>query len=153
MVALIDTKLALSQKGYHQQQGVDYEDTFSPVIKSKTIIKCKTIRIVLGLAVNNDWHVRQIDVNIAFLHGHLNEEVFMSQRPGFTDSNRPAHVCSLRKALCGLKQALRAWYSEFKTYLLQSGFTNSLADTSLFIYNKHSQFVFLLVYVDEILVT
>lgn len=140
-------KARIVAKGYHQQQGVNYEDTFSPVIKSTTI------RIVLGLAVNNDWLVRQIDVNTAFLQGHLNEEVFMSQPPGFTDKDRPNHVCYLLKALYGLKQAPHAWYSELKSYLLQSGFHNSLADTSLFIYKKHSKFVYVLVYVDDILVT
>lgn len=140
-------KARIVAKGYHQQQGVDYEDTFSPVIKSTTI------RIVLGLAVNNDWPVRQIDVNTAFLQGHLSEEVFMLQPPGFTDKDRPHHVCRLKKALYGLKQAPRAWYSELKTFLLQSGFQNSLADTSLFIYKQQSKFVYVLVYVDDILVT
>ena len=70
-------KARIVAKGYHQQQGVDYTDTFSPVIKSTTI------RIILGLAVNCDWPVRQIDVNTAFLQGHLKEEVFMPQPPGF----------------------------------------------------------------------
>lgn len=90
-----------------------------------------TIRIILGLAVNRDWHVRQIDVNTAFLQGHLKEEVFMSQPPGFQDPSKPTHVCHLRKALYGLKQAPRAWYSELKTYLTTIGFRNSLSDTSL----------------------
>lgn len=140
-------KARIVAKGYHQQQGIDYEDTFSPVIK------LTTIRIVLGLAVNNDWPVRQIDVNTAFLQGHLNEEVFMSQPPGFTDSDRPTHVCRLKKALYGLKQAPRAWYSELKHFLLQTGFHNSLADTSLFILKHHKTFVYVLVYVDDILIT
>lgn len=105
-------KARIVEKSYHQQQGIYYEDTFSPVIKSTTI------RIVLGLAVNHDWPVRQIDVNTAFLQGHPKEEVFMSQPPSFTDSDRPGHVCRLRKALYGLKQAPRTWYSELKDYLL-----------------------------------
>ena len=114
-------KARIVAKSYHQQQGIDYGDTFCPVIKSTTI------RIVLGLAVNHDWPVRQIDVNTAFLQGHLQEEVFMSQPPGFTDLDRPHHVCKLRNALYGLKQAPRAWYSELKTFLIRSGFKNSLA--------------------------
>ena len=77
----------------------------------------------------------------------------MSQPPGFTDKDQPNHVCRLRKALYGLKQALRAWYSELKSYLIQSGFQNSLADTSLFIYKQQAKFVYVLVYVDTILVT
>lgn len=112
-----------------------------------------TIRIILGLAVNRDWHVRQIDVNTAFLQGHLKEEVFMSQPPGFQDPSKPTHVCHLRKALYGLKQAPRAWYSELKTYLTTIGFRNSLSDTSLFILKHNGDYVYLLVYVDDILVT
>lgn len=134
-------------KGFHQQPGIDFNDTFSPVIKSTTI------RLVLGLAVNRDWPVRQIDVNTAFLQDHLNEEVFMSQPPGFHDTDRPSHVCRLRKAIYGLKQAPRAWYSKLKNFLLASGFINSLSDTSLFILRHAGNFVYLLVYVDDILVT
>ena len=93
------------------------------------------------MAVNNDWPIIQIDVNTAFLQGHLSEELFMLQPPGFTDKDRPHHVCRLKKALYGLKQAPRAWYAELKTYLVQSGFQNSLADTSLFIYKQQSKFV------------
>lgn len=140
-------KARIVAKGYHQQPGVDFTDTFSPVIKSTTI------RLVLGLAVNNDWPVRQVDVNTAFLQGHLNEEVFMAQPPGFADADRPSHVCKLRKALYGLKQAPRAWYSELHKYLISSGFRNSLSDTSLFIYKEGTNYVYLLVYVDDILVT
>lgn len=77
----------------------------------------------------------------------------MSQPPGFTDSDRPTHVCRLKKALYGLKQAPRAWYSELKHFLLQTGFHNSLADTSLFILKHHKTFVYVLVYVDDILIT
>ena len=140
-------KARIVAKGFHQQPGIDFNDTFSPVIKSTTI------RLVLGLAVSSDWPIRQIDVNTAFLQGHLDEEVFMCQPPGFTDSDRPSHVCRLRKAIYGLKQAPRAWYSELKSFLLSVGFQNSLADTSLFILRHEGKFVYLLVYIDDILVT
>lgn len=140
-------KACIVAKGFHQQQGVDYMDTFSPVIKATTI------RIVLGLAVSRDWPVRQIDVNTAFLQGHLNEEVFMAQPPGFVDPNHPTHVCRLRKAIYGLKQAPRAWYSELRSFLISSGLQNSLSDTSLFILKVHGKFIYVLVYVDDILVT
>ncbi|XP_013617128.1 PREDICTED: uncharacterized protein LOC106323577 [Brassica oleracea var. oleracea] len=90
-------KARIVAKGFHQQQGIDYNDTFSPVIKATTI------RIVLGLAVSNNWPIRQIDVNTAFLQGHLNEEVFMSQPPGFTDSDRPTHVINSLAARFSIK--------------------------------------------------
>lgn len=97
--------------------------------------------------------MRQIDVNTAFLQGRLEDEVFMAQPPGFTDPNHPNHVCRLRKAIYGLKQAPKAWYSELKNFLVHSGFKNSLSDTSLFILKHNGKFVYVLVYVDDILVT
>jgi len=133
-------------KGYNQQLGRDYTDTFSPVIKSTTL------RLVLDVAVTRSWPIRQLDVNNAFLQGTLKEEVYMEQPPGFIDPDNPSFVCRLRKAIYGLKQAPRAWYTELKTYLLTLGFQNSLADTSLFILQRGKEFVYLLVYVDDILI-
>lgn len=92
----------LFAKGYNHQQGYDYTDTFSPVIKSTTL------RLVLDIAVSNCWPIQQIDVNNAFLQGTLTEEVYMEQPPSFVDTDKPDHVCRLRKAIYGLKQAPRA---------------------------------------------
>jgi histone deacetylase 1/2 len=92
-------KARLVAKGFHKRPGIDYKETFSPVIKPTTI------RIVLSLAVTNGWPLRQLDINNAFLHGTLSEAVFMSQPPGFTDSHFSTHVCQLRKAFYGLRQA------------------------------------------------
>lgn len=85
-------KSRLVAKGNHQRYGLDYKETFSPVIKAVTI------RLVLGYAASHSWPVRQLDVNQAFLQGTLNEEVFMHQPPGFVDANRPTYVCKLKKA-------------------------------------------------------
>ena len=137
----------LVAKGNHQQYGLDYKETFSPVVKAVTI------RLVLGYAVSNSWPVRQLDVNQAFLRGTLNEEVFMDQPPGFIDADRPTHVCRLKKAIYGLKQAPRAWYLELKNFLILCGFTNSYADASLFFHSRNNLLVYVLVYVDDILVT
>lgn len=140
-------KSQLVAKGFHQQQGIDYSETFSHVIKSSTI------RLVLKVAMARDWLIYQLYVNNAFLQGSLKEEVYLTQPLGFVDADRPHHVCRLRIAIYGLKQAPRAWYLELKTYLVSVGFCNSVADTSLFTLRHGNHFVYLLVYVDDILVT
>lgn len=140
-------KARLVARGFTQQPGKDFTDTFSPVIKSTTV------RSVLHLAVNNDWSIRQIDVNNAFLQGRLKDEVYVKQPPGFVDQDRPHFVCRLKKALYGLRQAPRAWYQELRNYLLTLGFVNSVADTSLFIKRAGHQVLYVLVYVDDMLIT
>ncbi|KAG7543090.1 Ribonuclease H-like superfamily [Arabidopsis thaliana x Arabidopsis arenosa] len=140
-------KARLVARGFNQQYGIDYSETFSPVIKSTTI------RTVLEVAVKRNWSIHQVDINNAFLQGTLTDEVYVSQPPGFIDHDRPNYVCKLNKALYGLKQAPRAWYQELKNFLLQAGFTNSLADASLFIYHRQHTFIYVLVYVDDIIIT
>ena len=79
-------------------------DTFSPVVRPAIV------RIILSLAVTSGWRLHQLDVKNAFLHGFLNEEVYMEQPPGYTDPHFPQHVCCLKRALYGLKQAPQAWF-------------------------------------------
>ena len=103
--------------------------------------------------MSRGWSLRQLDVQNAFLHGVLEEEVYMKQPPGFENIRAPLHVCKLDKALYGLKQAPRAWYSRLSKKMQALGFVPSKSDTSLFIYNKSSVSIFVLIYVDDIIVT
>lgn len=134
-------------RGFSQQPGIDFEETFSPVVKPATI------RLVLSLALSKDWPIHQLDVKNAFLHGTLTETVFCQQPSGFVDADKPHHVCRLNKSLYGLKQAPRAWFSRFTTFITSLGFTSSKSDPSLFIYHKGSATAYLLLYVDDIILT
>ena len=120
-------KAGLVAKGYLQQYGLDYEETFSPVVKSTTV------KIILALAVQFGWSLRQLDVSNAFLHGVLQEEVYMVQPPGHKDHSMPNHVCLLHKAIYGLKQVPRAWFDSFTTQLFHLWFHASGVDSNLFI--------------------
>uniref|UniRef100_A0A2N9HAK4 Reverse transcriptase Ty1/copia-type domain-containing protein n=1 Tax=Fagus sylvatica TaxID=28930 RepID=A0A2N9HAK4_FAGSY len=140
-------KARLVAKGFHQQAGVDFDETFSSVVKPPTV------RIILSLAAQNQWTLRQLDVSNAFLHGLLKECVFMAQPIGFLDSAQPSHVCQLHKSLYGLKQAPRAWFERFTSHLLTLGFSASVADASLFVLHHGSTTVYLLLYVDDIIIT
>jgi histone deacetylase 1/2 len=107
----------------------------------------------LAISVSQGWSLRQLDVKNAFLHGVLDEEVYMKQPPSFADPNFPNHVCQLDKALYGLKHAPRAWFSRLSSKLHAFGFIASKADTSLFLYQRSGITIFVLIYVDGIIVT
>ncbi|GJY48354.1 ribonuclease H-like domain-containing protein [Tanacetum coccineum] len=130
--------------GSTQIEGVDVDETFSPVVKPGTI------RTVLSLAASRHWSIHQLDVKNAFLHGDLFETVYMHQPLGFRDSKHPDYVCLLQRSLYGLKQAPRAWFQRFATYVTRVGFHHSRCDTSLFIYRQGMDTAYLLLYVDDI---
>lgn len=140
-------KARLVAKGFQQTAGIDYEETFSPVVKASTV------RVILSIAVHLNWEVRQLDINNAFLNGYLKETVFMHQPEGFVDPTKPNHICKLSKAIYGLKQAPRAWFDSLKTALLNWGFQNTKSDPSLFLLKGKDHITFLLIYVDDIIVT
>lgn len=145
--SILKHKARLVAKGFQQVPGVDFGETFSPVVKATTV------RTILTLAVTFGWPVRQLDVNNTFLNGYLQEVVLMRQPEGFEDAQRPTHVCRLVKALYGLKQAPRAWFDRLRDTLLRWGFKNSKSDVSLFFLRTATLTVFVLIYVDDILVT
>ena len=140
-------KACLVGDGKTQQVGIDCGETFSPVVKPATI------RTVLSLSLSKAWPIRQLDVKNAFLHGELQETVYMHQPLGYRDKSHPDYVCLLRKSLYGLKQAPRTWYKRFADYVISLGFTNSTCDNSLFIYRKGSDVAYILLYVDNIILT
>ena len=140
-------KARLVAKGFEQQDGIDYTETFSPVIKPATI------RLILALAVHYDWIIQQLDVSNAFLHGQLTDEVFMEQPQGFVDSSQSDSVCHLHKSLYDLKQAPRAWFQRLSQVLLDLGFMGSTVDTSLFVFLQEAVRIYVLIYVDDIIIT
>jgi hypothetical protein len=116
------------------------------------MVKPTTIRTVLSLAYSAGWSMKQIDIQNAFFHGLLTKDVYMAQPPSFTHSSYPHHVCKLQKAIYGLKQAPQAWFSCLSGKLIQLGFIGSKADSSLFIYRTAAITMYLLIYVDDIII-
>ncbi|GJR86613.1 ribonuclease H-like domain-containing protein [Tanacetum coccineum] len=140
-------KACLVANGNSQQLCVNYDDTFSPIVKPATI------RTVLSLATSRNSLVHQLDVKNAFLHGTLSETVYMHQPPGFWDPQRPDLIYLLQRSLYGLKQAPRAWFHRFTSYATCVGFGHSRCDSSLFINKQEYDVSYLLLYVDDVLLT
>ena len=141
-------KARLVAKGFTQTYGIDYTETFAPVAK------LNTIRVLLSVAVNLDWELHQLDVKNAFLNGDLEEEVYMSQPPGFEEPLKTNTVCKLNKSLYGLKQSPRAWFNRFLKVVKGFGYSQGQTDHTLFV--KHSEIgkmAVLIVYVDDIIIT
>ncbi|GJY18166.1 retrovirus-related pol polyprotein from transposon TNT 1-94, partial [Tanacetum coccineum] len=135
----------LVAKGYRQEEGLDFEESFAPVAR------LEAIRIFLANGASKNMTVYQMDVKTAFLNGELKEEVYVSQPEGFVDPDRPHHVYRLKKALYGLKQAPRAWYDTLSKFLLAQGFSKGVVDPTLFIRKTGKHTLHVQIYVDDII--
>ncbi|CAM8953528.1 unnamed protein product [Rhodiola kirilowii] len=138
-------KARLVAKGFMQKEGVDYTKIFSPVVKFKTI------RVMLACAACFDLEIEQLDVTTTFLHGTLDEVIYMRQPLGLINAEMPEHACLLKKSLYGLKQSPRLWYKRFDSFVLSIGFVRSNYDSCLYFSSLDNDPVYLLLYVDDTL--
>ncbi|GJS87214.1 retrovirus-related pol polyprotein from transposon TNT 1-94 [Tanacetum coccineum] len=142
---VLKNKAHLVAKGFHQEEGLDFEESFAPVAR------LEAIRIFIANAASKNMTVYQMDVKTAFLNGELKEEVYVHQPEGFVDPERPHHVYRLKKALYGLKQAPRAWYDTLSKFLLAQGFSKGVVDPTLFIRKTGKHTLHVQIYVDDII--
>jgi len=141
-------KARLVAKGYAQQHGIDYTEVFAPVAR------WDTIRMIIALAARNSWSMYQLDVKSAFLHGELNEAVFVEQPQGYEKKGEEYKVYKLKKALYGLKQAPRAWYSRIEAYFIKEGFERCNCEHTLFIKRGDGGKILIVsLYVDDLIFT
>ena len=134
-------------KGFNQKKGIDFEETFSPVVKMSSI------RVALSLAACLNLEVEQLDVKTAFLHGDLEEEIYMQQPEGFEEKEKENLVCKLKKSLYGLKQAPRQWYKKFDSFMMIHGCSRTSSDHCVFTRKfSDDDFIILLLYVDDMLI-
>lgn len=140
-------KARLVAKGFSQREGIDFNEVFSPVVKHSST------RVLLAMVALFDLELEQLDVKTTFLHGELEEQIYMQQPQGFVVEGKEVHVCLLKKSLYGLKQSPREWYKRFDTFMPSHG--SSRSDYDSCVYHKKipdGSFVYLLLYVDDMLI-
>jgi Reverse transcriptase (RNA-dependent DNA polymerase) len=140
-------KARLVAKGYIQTYGIDYQETFSPVVK------LNTVRVLLSLAANLDWPLHQFDVKNAFLYGDLEEEIYMDVPPGYEVDSYKSMVCRLKRSLYGLKQSPHAWFGRFSNAMKSYGYQQSDSDHTLFLKHNQGKVTVLIIYVDDMVIT
>jgi hypothetical protein len=140
-------KARLMAKGYTQTYGIDYQETLSHVAK------LSTVRVLLSLASNLDWPLHQFDVKNAFLHGDLEEEIYMDVPLGYMANSEAKIVCKLQRTLYGLKQSPRAWFGRLNLAMRKYGFQQSNSDHVLFLKHHRGKVTTLIVYVDDMIIT
>ncbi|GJV32185.1 retrovirus-related pol polyprotein from transposon TNT 1-94 [Tanacetum coccineum] len=142
---MLKNKARLVARGYHQEEEIDFKESFAPVARLEAIC------IFIAFAAHMNMVVYQMDVNTAFLIGILREEVYVSQPNGFVDPENPNHVYKLKKALYGLKQAPRAWYDLLSSFILSQKFTKGIVDPTLFVRREDKDILLVKIYVDDII--
>lgn len=136
-------KARLVAKGFTQREGVDFFETFAPVVRYESI------RLLLALAARDDLEIANFDVKTAFLNGDLQEELYMHQPPGYEVECNESVVCKLHRSLYGLKQSPRCWNMKFVNFLRKFNFAPTESDSCVFVSKLNQDFVFLALYVDD----
>ena len=139
-------KARLVVKGYSQRKGIDYAEIFSPVVK------LTSIRILLSIVASENLHLEQMYVKTTFLHGDLDKEIYMQQLEEFVVPGMEHMVCKLSRSLYGQKQAPRQWYKKFDSFMTKSGFCKAEKDPCCYFKKYTDSYVFLLLYVDDMLI-
>lgn len=139
-------KARLVAKGYSQIPGIDFTDVFSPVVKHSSICT------LLSIVAMRDYELEQMDVKTAFLHGELEEDIYMEQPEGFVVPGKENFACKLKKSLYGLKQSPRQWYKRFDSFMISQGFRRSDYDSCVYLKTTNSSPIYLLLYVDDMLI-
>ncbi|GJV78799.1 retrovirus-related pol polyprotein from transposon TNT 1-94 [Tanacetum coccineum] len=143
--AVSRNKARLVAQGYNQQEGIDYDETYTPSTR------LESIRILLAYACALYFKLFQMDVKSAFLNGFINEEVYVAQPLGFIYFKKPDHVYKLKKALYGLKQVPKAWYDRLKAFLIKHEYRIGMVDNTFFTKKKSSNLIIVQIYVDDII--
>jgi len=134
-------------RGFSQIEGINYDETFAPVMRYSSI------RSILALLTQMGWHIHQMDVKNSFLNGVIEEEVYIEQPEGFDIFDSESHVCQLKRELYGMKQAPHAWYTRIDIYFTRFGFTKSEADANLYQIVVEGKLLIIVLYVDDLILT
>ena len=139
-------KARLVAKGYSQQEGIDYNETFAPVMK------IQSLRVLLALANQRQAHLHQMDVTTAFLYGDLEEDLYMAQPEGQAKPGEEAMVCKLRKSIYGLKQSPRMWNKRLDEFMRREGLIRIQEDHAIYVLTSNPSQLFVGVYVDDLII-
>ncbi|GJU60465.1 retrovirus-related pol polyprotein from transposon TNT 1-94 [Tanacetum coccineum] len=142
---VLKNKARLVAQGFRQEEGIDFEESFTPVAR------IEAIRIFIANAAHKNMSIYQMDAKTAFLNGELKEEVYVSQPEGFVDQDNPSHVYKLKKALYSLKQVPRASYNMLSSFLISQNFSKGVVDPTLFTRQAGNDLILVQIYVDDII--